>query len=124
MSPTILLDNGSPILAVGASGGPRIITATIQVVLNLIEHDSGLPSAISQPRLHHQWQPDVVYRGEYPENDPVTIGLKRRGHVISGESHGAVVQAILIDGDTFIGVSDPRKGGRPAGLHTLPGPSR
>jgi gamma-glutamyltranspeptidase/glutathione hydrolase len=115
MSPTIVLDEGSPILAVGASGGPRIITATLQVMLNVIEHGCDLRRAISQPRLHHQWRPDVVYRNKYAEDAPAIVGLEQRGHVISGKPRGAVVQAIRIDGGTLTGVSDPRKGGRPAG---------
>ena len=116
MSPTIVLADDSPILAIGASGGPRIISATLQVMLNVIEFDMELAQAVARPRFHHQWQPDVVYRNGYAADDPVIAGLRRRGHVISDERRGAVVQALRVDGDRLTGASDPRKGGRPAGL--------
>ncbi len=116
MSPTIVLSGNRPILAVGAAGGPRIITATLQVMLNVIEFGLPLDEAIARPRLHHQWQPDVVYRNNYPADDPVIIGLKQRGHIISSRSRGATVQALQIDGERLIGASDPRKGGQPVGF--------
>lgn len=115
MSPTIVLERGEPVLAVGASGGPRIITATLQVMLDIIEFDRTLDEAIRRPRLHHQWEPALVYRNAWPDDDPVVEGLRRRGHTISGQTRGAVVQAIVMDGERMIGASDPRKGGRPAG---------
>lgn len=116
MSPTICLADGKPILAVGASGGPRIITGTLQVLLDVIEYGRPLPEAVERPRLHHQWYPDLVYRNGLPEDDPAIVGLVRRGHVISSERRTCTVQSLQIDGDRFIGVSDPRKGGEPAGF--------
>ena len=61
MSPTIVLDPaGKLLLVVGAAGGPRIITATSQVVLNVIEHRMSLADAMRAPRLHHQALPDTL----------------------------------------------------------------
>ena len=37
MSPTIVVNNGRPEIVVGASGGPRIINATLQTILNILE---------------------------------------------------------------------------------------
>ena len=115
MSPTIVLDRGKPILAVGASGGPRIITATLQVMLDVIEYDRTLAESLERPRFHHQWQPNLLYRNAYAADDPVMEALRGRGHTISDDRRGAVVQALRIEGDRFIGASDPRKGGQPAG---------
>jgi gamma-glutamyltranspeptidase / glutathione hydrolase len=115
MSPTIIVADGKPVLAVGASGGPRIITATLQAILNVLDYDMPLGQALSGPRLHHQWSPDEVHRNDYPADDPVVVGLAARGHVISERSRGAVVQAIRIEPGRLTGASDPRKGGIPAG---------
>lgn len=116
MSPTIVLKDGRPVLALGASGGPRIITAVLQVMLNVIKLDMPLDQAMSAVRIHHQWQPDEVY---FDRDPPAALvaSLKAAGHKISDERKGAAVQAIrfLPDG-TMLGASDPRKGGRPAGL--------
>jgi gamma-glutamyltranspeptidase/glutathione hydrolase len=115
MSPTIVLQDGKPILAVGASGGPRIITGTLQVMLNVIEYGMPLGDAIERPRFHHQWQPDVVYRNRFAADDPVIQGLSRRGHEVSGQRRDATVQGLQIRDGKYIGASDPNKGGLPVG---------
>jgi gamma-glutamyltranspeptidase/glutathione hydrolase len=62
MSPTIVLDpDGSVYAVAGASGGPRIITATMQALLRVLLGDASAAQAVSAPRLHHQWQPDAVF---------------------------------------------------------------
>ncbi|MDQ3323141.1 MAG: gamma-glutamyltransferase, partial [Acidobacteriota bacterium] len=56
MTPTIVLrKNGSLWFALGARGGPRIITAVLQSVINVIDHDMDIQQAIDSPRIHHQW---------------------------------------------------------------------
>jgi gamma-glutamyltranspeptidase/glutathione hydrolase len=115
MSPTIVLRDGKPFMALGASGGPRIITSVVQVLLNVIEEGVPLASAVAGPRLHHQWRPNVVYTWGFEQQDVVVRSLKTIGHAI--ETHGgeSAVQALMIADDRLIGASDPRKGGRPAG---------
>lgn len=113
MSPTIILEGGKPFLALGASGGPRIISSVLHVAL-LAMGGADLQAAMSGLRLHHQWQPDLVYFDRAPPAALVDE-LARRGHKISDERRSASVQAIqfLKDG-TRVGASDPNKGGRPA----------
>jgi gamma-glutamyltranspeptidase/glutathione hydrolase len=61
MSPTIVLDpDGGLLLVVGARGGPRIITATSQIILDIIDHRMTLADAMSAPRIHHQALPDSL----------------------------------------------------------------
>lgn len=115
MSPTIVLENNRPVLAIGASGGPVIITATLEVMLDVLDYRQPLSQAIAQPRFHHQWNPNLLYRNQLSANSPIVAGLKHRGHKVSSKHREAVVQAIQIDGQRLIGASDPRKGGQPAG---------
>lgn len=115
MSPTIVLRDGRPFLAVGGSGGPRIISSVFQVLLNILEYDLSPGEAVAAPRYHHQWQPDLLYRNDYPADHTDITGLKQRGHRISDQKRGAVVQAIFIDAGNLIGAGDPRKGGQPDG---------
>jgi len=114
MSPTIVFKEGRPVLALGGSGGPCIITSVLQVLLNVITFDMPIEKAVSARRLHHQWRPDEVYFDGDPGKD-VAAALRRAGHTISDRRKGGIVQAIrfLADG-TMVGASDPRKGGRPA----------
>jgi gamma-glutamyltranspeptidase/glutathione hydrolase len=61
MTPTIVLrKDGTPWFAVGAAGGPRIISAVLQTVINVIDHDMNIQQALDAPRIHHQWMPDQL----------------------------------------------------------------
>lgn len=61
MTPTIVLrKDGSPWFALGARGGPRIISAVLQSVINMIDFDMNIQEAIDAPRIHQQWLPDEV----------------------------------------------------------------
>ena len=66
MSPTIVMKDGRPVLVLGASGGPRIITSVLQVMLNVLDSDMPLDKAITAVRIHHQWLPDEVYFNQDP----------------------------------------------------------
>jgi gamma-glutamyltranspeptidase/glutathione hydrolase len=114
MSPTIVLDDDGVLLIVGASGGPRIITGTLQVMLNALSGmDAG--DAVAAPRLHHQWTPDRV------ELEPGAAdwgqGLLLRGHNVGKRDAAGNVQLIKRNPHApgWQAASDPRKGGRPAG---------
>jgi gamma-glutamyltranspeptidase/glutathione hydrolase len=111
MSPTIVLEGGRVSVVVGASGGPRIITGTAQVLLaSLSGTDAG--DAVAGPRIHHQWMPDRV---EVEAGSGWGEGLAARGHTVLERPAGSNVQVIRRSGDRWQAASDPRKGGRPAG---------
>ena len=115
MSPTIVLEEGRPILVAGASGGPRIISGTVQCLLNCLLFDMTLLQAVEAPRFHHQWMPNVL-QFEYQWADHVTVmGLERLGHQTAKRDSVGVVQMIWNDRGRIRAASDPRKGGRPAG---------
>jgi len=60
MTPTLVMKNGKPMLAVGSPGGSKIINVVLQLILNVIEYDMNIAEASSVPRIHHQWYPDVL----------------------------------------------------------------
>jgi gamma-glutamyltranspeptidase/glutathione hydrolase len=98
----------------GASGGPRIISSVLNVLLGVTDLGLSLEDAIQRPRPHHQWSPDTVYFDREPPPE-VTQGLVSRGHKLTEKRKTAIVQAILRTPEGWIGASDPRKGGQPAG---------
>ena len=61
MSPTIITNNGKIFMVTGSPGGSRIITITLESILNVIDHHMNIQAAIDTPRIHHQWMPDTVY---------------------------------------------------------------
>ena len=114
MSPTIVLRDGKPMLLIGGSGGPRIISGVLNVLAGVLDAGRPLPEAVQAGRVHHQWKPDRVFF-DAPPPEPLTAYLRSLGHQVSDEPRDAVMQAILVRDDELIGVSDPRKGGQPAG---------
>ena len=58
MSPTIVKKDGKNFLVTGSPGGSRIITTTLQIIMNVIDHNLNIQAAVNSPRLHHQWLPD------------------------------------------------------------------
>jgi len=116
MSPTIVLREGRCVAIAGASGGPRIISGTLQVLLAALVYGDDAGQAVARPRLHHQWRPDEVRVETGWTDEAVLDGLRRRGHkVVSYEKSVGVVQAIIVRDGQITAASDPRKGGRPAG---------
>lgn len=125
MSPTIVLDADGQVVAVaGASGGPRIITGTMQVLLNALVRGMPAAEAVAAPRLHHQWMPDEVSLEpplqagnphETPTAGAIREALTSRGHTLGAIDSDGVVQLIVRDATGLHAACDPRKGGRPAG---------
>ena len=119
MSPTIVLENGEPALCVGASGGSRIVTATQQVAMNILLHGMSAGDAVAAPRIHHQGAPDALrVETVAPLDSGLQDALRAYGHEIQSIRNVANVQAIQIERSPtrrLHAVSDPRKGGRPAG---------
>jgi gamma-glutamyltranspeptidase / glutathione hydrolase len=54
MTPTLLLKDGEPFLVAGSAGGPRIVTATLQTILNVVDHSLDVNQAVDSPRIHYQ----------------------------------------------------------------------
>lgn len=85
MSPTIVSRGGSPFMVIGSPGGPRIITITLETILNVIDHDMNIQEAMDAPRIHHQWLPDVVLtepRALSPDTVRLLTGM---GYHVTGD---------------------------------------
>ncbi|MBI3785597.1 MAG: gamma-glutamyltransferase [Deltaproteobacteria bacterium] len=114
MTPTIVTRDGRPVLAVGGSGGPLIISNTLQVLLNVLAYHMDATKAVAAPRLHHQWTPSVLFvEPAFPK--ATQKALARNGHIVREMPSMAAIQAVRRDGDLFEGAADPRKGGEAVG---------
>jgi gamma-glutamyltranspeptidase/glutathione hydrolase len=110
MTPTIVLKNGRPLIVTGSPGGSRIITAVLQVIVNVIDRGMGAADAVAAPRIHHQWSPDRVLAEPGLPNEVVTA-LEGRGHKIERRPPGTSANTILVTPDGFVGAADPRTRG-------------
>ncbi|SDD79590.1 gamma-glutamyltranspeptidase [Paenibacillus sp. UNCCL117] len=126
MSPTIVLQNGEPVLALGSPGGQTILTSVLQVLINRLDFGMTLPQAVAAPRLSQNngnaygrtlIEPEVTAMPEYEQ-------LRQLGQPfsISGLTYGiGSVNAIafLPDGQVQP-VSEPvRRGGGSAMVESL-----
>ena len=113
MSPTLVTDpDGRVILAVGAAGGPRIITSTLQVILAVVDRGADAESALASKRIHHQWLPPTVWVEEgFPA--PGRAMLEAEGFAVDALTRYAVAQAAVFDPATgaLSGGGDPRADG-------------
>jgi gamma-glutamyltranspeptidase/glutathione hydrolase len=116
MSPTIVLRDGQPVLALGAAGGPTIISQTVLNLIGVLDLGLDLHEALSRPRIHQQWQPDQL-RIEKALPADVRAALRQRGHRFFEETSYGSSHAVgrSPDGHGFVGASDPRTGGQALG---------
>ena len=118
MSPTIVLDPaGNLLLVTGARGGPRIISATSQIILNVIDHRMSLADAMSAPRLHHQALPDSIRLEAGGFNPAVIARLRAMGHFVYELNSGiASAASVMRINGGYEGMDDPRSHGGAAGF--------
>ena len=82
MTPTIVLKNEKPHLILGSPGGPSIITSVFQTILNVIEYEMNVNEAVSSPRFHHQWYPDLIVMEKEAYSNELDSILKDKNYLI------------------------------------------
>lgn len=109
MSPTFVFDpEGKLKVVTGSPGGSRIITTTLQIIMNVIDHGMNIAEATNATRIHHQWLPDEIRVEKNLNKDTVKL-LKDKGHKVSVKSAMGSTQSIMIDETGLTGASDPRR---------------
>ncbi|MCA9131866.1 MAG: gamma-glutamyltransferase [Planctomycetales bacterium] len=108
MSPTLVLDDtGNPMLSCGAAGGPKIITAVLQILVRQIDLGQSLEQALAAPRVHHQWSPDQAVC-ERSLDDRLVAQLEALGHRTSRIASAAVAQGVSLGSEGLTAAADPR----------------
>ena len=113
MSPVLVSKNGQPILMTGSPGGSKIISANMQMVLNVVEFGMNIADAAVAPRIHHQWKPDVLEIESGISPDTVSQLIDRGQNInFSQRSAGmGSLQTVMWQDGIFYGYSDPRRPG-------------
>lgn len=113
LAPLIVFENGKPMLAAGASGGDAIPACLTSMLLRLTRADEALASAIDAPRIHQPDYPDrIVFE---PELQETARRLEAMGHSVQPALSIGEINAVMIDGDRIVSVSDPRGKGSTGG---------
>ncbi len=113
MSPSIVVGaDGGVELVVGGRGGSLIITAVFHVISNVIDHGMSLGAAVAAPRTHHQALPDEISFEKDGLQAETVEKLETMGYtVVERAGYGASVAAVARQGERWVGVADPRRGG-------------
>ncbi len=119
MSPTIVTQNGQPVMVVGTPGGSRIITAVLETIMNVIDYGMNVQEAIDAPRFHQQWLPNTTNIERFAISPDTQRILEGMGHEFSGPQPANHVVAILVGAPSlggkpvgknrFYGANDPRR---------------
>jgi gamma-glutamyltranspeptidase/glutathione hydrolase len=107
MCPTIVTRDGKPYIVVGSPGGPAIINAVLQTILNIVDFGMNAQEAVDQPRIHHQWMPDTLRVENTLSPDTIEL-LRKRGHQIQLTGAIGDIAAIRVDGQWIEGAADGR----------------
>ncbi|MEE9272488.1 MAG: gamma-glutamyltransferase [Robiginitomaculum sp.] len=114
MTPVIVKKNGEAYFISGSPGGSTIITVVLQNILNAIDFDMNAMEAVTAPRIHHQWLPDVVITEPGISADTIAI-LEKRGFIFEKDKGGKYrhttlgrANAIMHEGGFFFGAADLR----------------
>ena len=109
MSPTIVVKDGKPVVILGGAGGPRIITAVLHTILGVLDFDLSVGAALSLPRFHHQYRPEVLFVESHMP-DEHKAAMTGRGYKVMDWGGLGTVRAIAWSEkhQAYVGAADPR----------------
>ncbi len=115
-TPTIVTKDGKVLLITGSPGSRTIINTVLCIVVNVVDFDMDVRSAVDAPRLHHQWFPDELRFEGTTEHAAAVERLRTMGHTVSG-NHQGDAHTIWVDPKTGVyqGAADRRVSGKAVG---------
>src|SRR5947208_2113816 len=93
MSPTIVLKDGEPLIAIGAAGGPKIISQVLLGLVNMLDLGLDPAQALAHPRIHQQWSPEELMCDSTLPRE-VQSQLERLGHKVSPQNGMGISQVV------------------------------
>ncbi|WP_018045920.1 gamma-glutamyltransferase [Methylobacterium sp. 88A] len=110
MTPAIVLKDGRLVLVTGSPGGSRIISTVLQVIVNVIDFRMNLAEAVTAPRIHHQWRPDVLFAEDGLSPDTLAL-LRAKGHAVRVGSSSGSANSVMTGDGLVAGAADTRQRG-------------
>ena len=98
MSPTIVARDGRTVMVIGSPGGPRITTTVLQTIVDTVDHGMTIAAAISAPRIHHQWLPDILFTEKGALTPEVATKLRSDGYTIREMGQWSLAEGIMVGG--------------------------
>jgi gamma-glutamyltranspeptidase/glutathione hydrolase len=120
MTPTIVTKDGKLIMVVGSPGGARIITITMEAIINVIDHGMNVQEAIDAPRIHEQFLPDTVFLEQRALSPDTRVMLEQRGYNFTEGRFWGVAEAILAGAPSLAKTGASDKTSLPLGVSGAP----
>jgi gamma-glutamyltranspeptidase/glutathione hydrolase len=131
MTPTIVTKDNHLVMVIGSPGGSRIITITLEAIINVIDHGMTIQEAIDAPRIHEQYMPDIVMLERFALSPDTSALLRARGYRFKDFGYWGVAEGILVGGPSLGGdagsdlvlplTARPEPGDRLFGAHDVRG---
>jgi gamma-glutamyltranspeptidase/glutathione hydrolase len=119
MSPTIVTQDGKPVMVVGTPGGSRIITAVLHTIINVIDYGMNVQEAVDAPKFHQQWLPETTSVENFALSPDTRKILEGKGQKFAGQQPANHLAAILVGApalggepvgkNRYYGANDPRR---------------
>jgi gamma-glutamyltranspeptidase / glutathione hydrolase len=118
MSPTIVLDDGRPLLALGPPGGSTTITTVLHILVDRLDLDATLPQAIAAPRATQRNTAATLAEAAFLSSPEGLALAASYGHVLSptGEIGAATGIEFLGAGRMLAAAEPERRGGGSAAV--------
>jgi gamma-glutamyltranspeptidase/glutathione hydrolase len=112
-TPTVVAKDGKVVLVTGSPGSRTIINTVLCILVNTIDYDMDIQTAVDAPRLHHPWFPDTACFEDAEEYSGVVKSLEAMGHSVRGTRQGDA-HSIGLDRKTgrYVGAADHRINGK------------
>lgn len=111
MSPTLLFKDGKLFMVTGSMGGSRIITTTLEAIVNVIDNGMNIAEAIAAPRIHHQWRPDKLILETGVSPDTIRLLEAKGQNVVVGTTSGSTNSILVAPDGHLEAASDTRQRG-------------
>jgi len=118
MAPTIVTDDGEPMLALGSPGGSTIITTVLQILVERLDLGKTLPEAIASPRASQRNGTTTSAEPAFIASSEAQVLSDLYGHAFTRATPdppaeiGAATGIELLDRDRFLAAAEPvRRGG-------------
>jgi gamma-glutamyltranspeptidase/glutathione hydrolase len=112
-TPTVVAKDGKVVLVTGSPGSRTIINTVLCLIVNVVDFDMDVRSAVDAPRLHHAWFPDVVSFEGTEEHRAAVKALEAMGHTVRGTRQGDAHSVGLDPGSgRYVGAEDRRINGK------------
>jgi gamma-glutamyltranspeptidase / glutathione hydrolase len=99
MVPLVVLRDGKPYAAFGLPGGPKIVTVTAQLAVNLIDFHADVQQVVSAPRIHTEGQEPIQVTSNVHADEVKKLRFKDRD-VKTVTSIGGPANAVVIEPET------------------------